>query len=85
MDEGAGDALVSYIPFHDTPYTVSLRAQGSVEIVFHTLADATAFFQAATSSGCIDQATLYKRTPGCFLERGLVDHWDHYSKESEET
>lgn len=85
MEEGEGEALVSYLPFAGSPYAVSFRDWGRVELVFHTLVDAAAFFRRTAESGHTEDVALYRRTPGCFLERGLVDRWTAYDDTDDTT
>ncbi len=71
-------AMVSYLPYLDTPYDVQRGSVGTVEICFATTERAKLFFDTAVASGHIERAELRAHKKGA--PRGvLIDNFEDTS------
>jgi hypothetical protein len=78
-------AMVSYLPYLDTPYAVTRGySSGSIELCFATVEDARAFFGRTVASGGVERAELYESDKRYPFGRKLIDEFEDTRSGSEE-
>jgi hypothetical protein len=79
VDCADAKAMVSYLPYLDTPYIDPKPrgyGYGSIELCFATMEEARRFFRQVVESGDVEKVKLYEECAKCPFRRRLIDEFD---------